>query len=242
MRLANNKIRERGIFDVFRDKYGLAGEFKHIDSPDFIVSQDGNVLGVEITEIYSKDEIDGKTLREHELTKERIVDRACEKAKECGLPPLHVGVIFTGNIQNSDETFLTDTLFETVKNNYPETGDQVDLDSESGIPDGFWAIVMYNVPGSKRHVWTVSEAGDVETNFSQQLQQIIDSKAEKISQYLAKCNKCWLIIAALGISGSNFYEISEEMKQICYKSPFEKVFFMETFSKTLKELKIKAAL
>jgi len=147
--------------------------------------------------------------------------------------------VFTGNIQNSDEAFLTDTLFDIVKNNYPETGGQVDLDYESGIPDSFWTILMYNQPGSKRHVWTVEEVGDVETNFPEQLQQIIDSKAEKISQYLTKCDRCWLIIAALGISGSNFFEISEDMEQNCYKSPFEKVFFMEAFSETLKELKIK---
>ena len=152
---------------------------------------------------------------------------------------MNVGVIFTGNILNLDEAYLTDTLFKMVKNNCPEKGDQVDLDCESGIPDDFWSILMYNIPGSKRHIWNVTEAACVETNFSQQLQQIIDSKAEKIAQYLDKCDKCWLIIAALGLSGSNFYEISEEVEQVCYKSPFEKVFFLETFSKTLKKLKIK---
>ena len=39
MWLANNKTREKAIFDIFRDKYGLAGRFYHKDSPDFIVSK-----------------------------------------------------------------------------------------------------------------------------------------------------------------------------------------------------------
>ena len=84
------------------------------------------------------------------------------------------------------------------------------------------------------------EVGCAATNFSDQLQQIINSKTEKIATYLTKCDKCWLIVAALGVSPSNFYEIDEEMEQVCYESPFEKVSFMEAFSRTLKELKIKS--
>jgi len=135
--------------------------------------------------------------------------------------------------------YLTNILFEIVKNNCPESGSQIDLDFESGIPDDFWAILIANIRGSKRHVWNSTEAGCVETSFCGQIQQIIDSKAKKISQYLTKCEKCWLIITALGVSGSNFYEIDEDMKKACYNSPFEKVFFMEAFSKTLQELKRK---
>jgi hypothetical protein len=40
------------------------------------------------------------------------------------------------------------------------------------------------------------------------------------------------------ISSSSFYEFGKEMKTSCYTSPFEKVFFMEVFSETLKELKV----
>jgi hypothetical protein len=239
MLLVNNQKREKVTFEIFREQYGLKGDFVHDDSPDFLVTCDGSVLGIEITGIYCTDKINGKTLREHEVIKERIVYRACERAKEVGLPPLHVGVIFTGNIQNKRETYLTNFLFEIVKNIYPESGRHISLDFESGIPDDFWAILISNIPSSKKHVWNSTEAGCVETSFSEQIQQIIDSKAKKISQYLTKCEKCWLIIAALGVSGSNFYEIDEDMEKVCYNSPFEKVFFMEAFNKSLKELNLK---
>jgi hypothetical protein len=234
MILAKNKKREEVIFGIFRDRYCLSGEFTHTDSPDFIGSHIGNVLGIEITEIYSEE-----SLREYEIQKERIVTRAREKAVSAGLPPLHVAVLYTHNIQKGREAYLTNMLFELVKNNCPEYGDHIDLDWENDIPSDFHAILIHSIHGSKKHFWNTTEAGCVDTNFSEQIQQRINSKSKKIQTYLTKCDKCWLIVTALGVSASNFYEIGEEMEQVRYESPFEKVFFMEAFSKTVKELKVK---
>jgi hypothetical protein len=236
MLLVISKKREDAIFGIFKDIYHLSGEFTHGDSPDFVGSFDGHTIGIEITEIYS-----AESLREREVQKERIVDRACKKAIKAGLPPLHVSVIFTGDIQKGRGAYLTNMLFELVKNNCPECGGHADLDYESNIPSDFHAILISNIPGSKTHLWNETEVGFVDTNFSERLQQIINSKTEKIATYLTKCDKCWLIVAALGVSASNFYEIDEKMEHVCYESPFEKVFFMEAFSRTLKELKIKSA-
>ncbi len=233
MLLVDSKKREEAIFDIFKDKYSLNGEFIHDDSPDFIGLHDGTVLGIEITEIYREE-----TLREHEIQKERIVDRACKKAIQIGLSPLHVAVLYSGNIQKGRESYLTEILFELVKNNCPEDGGHLTLDWENDIPDDFHAILIYNIPGSKKHIWSTTEVGFIETNFSEQLQRRINSKSKKIKNYLAKCKKSWLIIVSLGVSASNFYEIGEEMEQVYYKSPFEKVFFMESFSRTIRELKV----
>ena len=234
MILAKNKKREEVIFGILRDRYCLSGEFIHGDSPDFIGSYNGNVLGVEITEIYSE-----QSLREHEIQKERIVNRARKKAVAAGLPPLKVHVIFTHDIQQGREADLTNLLFELVKNNCPEYGASVDLDWKNGIPSDFYVILIRSIPDSKNHFWDTAEAGCVDTNFSEQLQQRINSKSEKIQTYLTKCDKCWLIAAALGVSASNFFEVGEDMERVCYESSFEKVFFMEVFSKTVTELKVK---
>jgi len=239
MLLTSNKKREKAIFAIFHDRYGLNEKFVHGDSPDFIGPFNGNILGVEITEIYSLDKSKGKTLREHEVAKKRIIDRAREQAIEFGLPPLHVHVLFTGNVSNDKEPYLTESLFEIVKNNYPESHSKVRLDSKNEIAKDFYAILIYNIAGPKRHIWNTSEAGGVETNFSGQLQKIIDFKSKKMSQYLSKCNRCWLIIAALGVSASNFYEIGKNMAQTCYDSAFEKVFFIEAYNGTLQELSIR---
>jgi len=88
----------------------------------------------------------------------------------------------------------------------------------------------------RNHLWEFVEASFVVTDFSDQLQKKISRKAKRLKEYLKKCDRCWLVIAALGINGSSFYEYSENMKKASYDSLFEKVFFMEIFTKDLREL------
>jgi len=146
MLLASNKQREKAIFDIFRDKYGLVGAFKHRDAPDFRGSYDGGVLGVEITELYSDEKIYGKSLLEHEVAKGRIVNKARKKWQELGLPPLDVHVIFAGGIPNKKEFDLTESLFKIVRDNCPKLGEQVSLSIDSDLPEGFGAVLIYNMP------------------------------------------------------------------------------------------------
>jgi len=94
MMLVSNRKREKVIFDIFQGKYALSETFTQGDSPDFVGPHEKSILGIEITELYSPDEINGKTRREHEATRERIVERACQKAVQMGMPPLHVPLSF----------------------------------------------------------------------------------------------------------------------------------------------------
>jgi len=245
MRLASNTQREEAIFDIFRDKYDSLGGvklggFEHQDAPDFW--GDDGILGVEITELYSDDKIDGKHLQEHEVAKDKIVHGAWERAKILGLPPLDVHVVFAGNIPKGKVTCLTESLFEIVQKNCPKPGCNINLGIESeDLPEGFWAVLIFNMLGLKKHIWDWGEAGDVETHFSAQLQCRINEKAKKLPKYQKNRKECWLIIAALGFRPSSLYEFDEDdedMEASCYESPFKKVFFMNVFSKTLKELNI----
>jgi hypothetical protein len=236
----NNWQTEEVVFDIFREKYGLTENFNHDDKPDFIGSFNDHTLGVEITTIYYDDKIYGKTLKEHEILKDRIVHCAYEKAKGLDLPPLDVRVIFSNNISKGVEHRLIDSLVEIVVKNIPDVGKRKKINSYNILPEGLGFIQIYNSADQKRpscwHRWP--EAGAVETRFSSQLQRMIDDKAAKISEYRKKCDKCWLIIAAPDFEPSSFYGFGENMETICYTSPFEKVFFMEMFDGTLRELKI----
>ena len=245
--LVGGREREDLIFKQLQNKLGLSKDFVYVDrGPDFVGSYEGGRLGVEITEIYES-EIDRKC----ETDKEEIVYCAREKVLRSGIPPLHVCVRFApctirikgevekdqGGIKKVQRNSLAGKLFELVKNNYPVSGCSVELDYENGIPDEFDLIVINNMAGSKKHVWYVERVGVVVDNFSGKLQEIISLKAKKIVAYLKNCDKCWLVIVALGVSPSNFYEFSEDMEHVSYESPFEKVFFL--YNNTFKELKVK---
>jgi len=243
---------EQRAFAILQHKYRLVGPFVHNKGtgigedngkPDFVGSHDGTILGIEVINIYDPDIVDGMPLRQHEAEKDAIVKKAREKAVQIGLPPLRVEVIFTGNLPKKKcrEADLADMLFEIVRGNYPEPSGEIclgDMDSND-LPDEFHWIGIYRSPERQRHTWRCEdEAGDVATEFSTQLQERIDAKALKYRQYLEHCDKCWLVIAASGDRPSSFYEFTDEMPTSRYRSPFERVFFMDVAGQIMNELTI----
>jgi hypothetical protein len=266
--MANRENEER-IFEVFRKEYGQDSEFIHYAGnepggegrPDFIGEVSGETVGVEITEINIPKKIYpggleehevakwrivnpvyktyGKTVRENEVTKQRIVDRACEKAEDAGLPPLRVSVYFTGNLPRGREASLTERLCEIVQRCCPEPGQEVELSEEDGLSNEFWMLAIRNLVGEHvEHHWDYIEAGGVETEFSSHLQEIIDTKSAKIPQYRQYCSMCWLIIAALGDRPSSFYQAGEQVRTARYESGFDKVFFLNLAFGSVVELSL----
>ena len=159
----------------------------------------------------------------------------CIKEK---IPPLHVAIIFANGISKKRENLVTQELFKIVKNNYSTQQGNLHIKNDivKDLPNEFHSILISSIIDSKRHFWIPVEASFVVTNFSDELQHVIEKKADKLDEYLEKCDKCWLVITALGNNCSSFYEYSKEMEKVSYDSPFEKVFFMEAFTKNLKEM------
>jgi len=242
---------EERVFGILQRTYGLMGNFVHNrgtepgegnGEPDFTVDHDGGRLGVEITCIHIPGKVGGMPLQQHEAEKDEIVERAREKAVQFGLPPLKVDVIFTGNPpkKKNRKTNWADTLFEIVRSNCPEPGHITYLGGmDSDLPEGFHWIGINRSLKWRKNSWSCEdEAGDVETDFSAQLQERIDAKASKLPQYRKCCDKCWLVIAALGRRPSSFFEYTDEMTTRRYRSPFEGVLFVDVASGTVNELSI----
>ncbi len=242
--LMRERDNERLVFDLFRQKLGLVGEFDHNKGnergderkPDFTGGHEGKgkTLGIEITEINIPGKINGRSLPELEVAKQRIIDRAREKAITCGLPAVRVRVIFRRAIPKGKEAFLTETLFQMVSCHRPPPDPSVGLDEESDLPNEFLKLFIRNC--GKKHDWAYIEAGAVQSEFSSRVQEIIDAKSAKIPQYLEHCRTCWLIIAALGDRPSSFYEIGDQVRTTRYKSRFERVFFLNRAFGTVDEL------
>lgn len=258
---------EEETFDVFKRQYSLPDTFVHHPGntagdegkPDFIGVFDGKTLGIEITEInipdktygepLPKDELTGRPvfnpayrmygqpLRKHEVAKRKIVDGAHEKAIQSGLPPLRVAVYFAGNLPKGTAGPLTTALFEIVRSHCPEPGNSVKLSEEDGLPKEFWELEIQRY-ADPLDWWDYIEAGGVETEFSDQMQEIIDIKSGKISQYLRFCDACWLIIVALGDRPSSFYQPGNHMRMTRYTSAFSRVFFLNGALRMINELDV----
>ncbi len=238
---------ERLIFNILSQKYGLSEEFVHNTGttsgddegkPDFTVSHQGGTLGVEITEIYVPEKTHGKTLREHEAAKQKVMNDARERAVKAGLPSLCVRVNFQGDLAKGRVAPLTEALFHIVKCHCPEAdSEEIELDGESGLPNEFWRVYIHNY-GDGEQDWDYIEAGGVATEFSSHIQEKIDTKSKKLPKYLQHCRTCWLIIAALGNRPSSFYHLTDRVETVQYISAFEKVFFVNVPWKTVAELHV----
>lgn len=237
---------EKLIFDRFRQRYGLIGEFRHNtgtnsddqDKPDFTGPHQGQILGIEITEIGVPEKTHGQTLRQHEAAKRRIVTDAREKAVQAKLPALLVRVIFQGDLRKGTVASLTEILFQIVKSRCPEpNAGEVELDGESGLPTELWKVYIHNY-GDREHDWDYIEVGGVETEFSRQVQDIVAAKSGELPRYLKHCQTCWLIIAALCDRPSSFYLPNNQVRRTRYRSGFEKVFFVNVALEIVAELSV----
>lgn len=244
MKLIDSKKREKLFYELLNERYGPFPEPEHADSPDFLIHFHNQTLGVECTEIYSREKTNGISLKQQEERKDRIIENAKQFVIKNNIPPIHITVMFSESIEKEREGILTIELIKAVINNYPAKGEMNDVEGwEDGgkvLPDEIKHIYIANIPGYKNHVWHFMEVWCPETDFTEQLQSEIDRKSEKVANYLKKCDECWLIVSALGFSRSTAFKPSKEMLEHIYNSPFERVFFVEAFSRDIVELKVNA--
>jgi hypothetical protein len=69
--LKRNRDREEIHFQIFQTQYASFHKYEHTDNPDFLIPCDKEILGVEFTELYKEEQINGLTQREVEAVKER---------------------------------------------------------------------------------------------------------------------------------------------------------------------------
>jgi len=70
------------------------------------------------------------------------------------------------------------------------------------------------------------------------MQKKLDDKREKCSAYRAKCDRVWLLVVAAGEDESSFIELAGETRERQFKSPFDRILFMNAMSQNAHELKV----
>lgn len=232
----NTREREKPWFKMFCEKCDIMPnnpKYEPGDSPDVIFEMEGKRIGIEITELY-----DDEKMRRQEAIKERICtegQKLCENEK--GMPKCHVGMWLGDRISKEREKNLSRELFEVVRNNIPIDG-SVDVD-EDILPSGVCYLSIYsynNYP--KRHFWTFAQVVEGGKIFSEQLCKRIKEKNDKYEKYCRSVDSCWLLITAVGKRGSSVFEFGSGMEEVEYKTPFERVFFLNGFNCQLNELKV----
>ncbi len=238
--------KEESFFDSFLtlarnipDGNWLRGE-----SPDYLLTTNNSRIGLEITILTTL-----KAGNQYEMTAIRTAqDKAITLAKELAvksnLPPVEVEVKFQNDRAGIDVDLASQELYTCVKK-YLKEIDNSKLwhknTNNSKIFSGF-NIRMGTLNGKQwlsDHRWGRLNINFIHVDPIGKLQNCIDKKHRKLSLYLEKCDKCWLLIGVDEWTAPEAFDISINGIKHLFHSNFERVYFLRNTERKLYRLRIK---
>jgi hypothetical protein len=242
--MKNKKYYERLHLLRFKKAFEDFPEGKIIDceSPDFIIDNGDRKICIEVTKIYKSNSSSGPPMQAIESTCRKIAEAASIICGERPIPPLTVSIHFIHDSQILDvrRDDLSKKIADFVCQNIPQPDTYLSFDhifGDPNYPEHIHAITIGRFSVLTKHHFNVPTAGWVQEDFSVELQNAIDLKNKKLSQYNNNCTEHWLLIISDGASPSTFFESSGDTRNNVFKSDFDRTFYMEAFSRTLWEMK-----
>lgn len=229
---SHKKLREKFLFERFAEMAKVSFEIvdETREAPDFIVSIDGKLVGVEITELFVSHERGSKTMQAYESISSRIVISAQELYQHSKMPPAHVTVCFNSGVDlsnlNRDKT--AKALSEFVQKLNLSEWQRVDWRSEDmdeSLPDDIAFVHALGVPSFDLAHWTVARAGWVAPLSITTLQSCVDKKARRLKDYQKTIAENWLIVVADATKPSQNIQAVNEFNAKSISSPFARTFF-----------------
>lgn len=202
------------------------------ERPDWVVHSPGGRIGIEHTRFHQL----APSLVAREVARDRVMHRAQEDAVARGCPPLGVFAQFRANadIAQFGLTVLASSIADAVMSNIPEVGGHITV---QGPPTPLIHLAVTRRQGLKGSHWQSDKVGIVTDDFSARLNAIIDGKQKRYDEYLKRCDFCWLVIVAEGVSPSSFVDMDGPTVHKTFTFPFARCFFVEMITRKMFELR-----
>ena len=211
---------------------------KPSERPDFIVEDGSDRLGIEVIRILDKPQ------KKEDAERENVANEAMALAKANGMPPLQVSILFSTDppLTRANKMAMAHRVAEIVAANVPPNHGYCDWKNDwtdlSATPEKIVSITILRLPDSADPCWYPLSAGWLNSDFAPLLQEKIDEKGKDLQDYRDRCVRFWLIVAAEGFQPSSLFSFSDTMGLHVFRSPFERVFFVEGFGGRVDELKL----
>lgn len=222
----------------------LSGDIIDSESPDFIVDQDSEKLGIEIVEYVRGQNSGESALRRAEVIRQRIIDKANVEFYKTRDEPLWV--LFSWYPRKyprkTDVAKLASVAVSTITNHIPhELFESFEIEnkelSQTPLKEFVRKIRVTKVRNKKQALWSSIESGWISVR-SDEIQKIISSKNTKVEKYKKKCEKVWLVIVADGRHISSNVGLENITSNNQYSSEFDKVIFYDRFTQNIIELAV----
>jgi hypothetical protein len=240
----DKKARERlflnEISTLYKD-FPLGTIIEH-ESPDFIIDDNGNKLGIEMQDYIRGQTSVGSEKRYREMVLKKIIDKAqSEFESNCSIPVFVTFFWFPHRKpQKADISRFAKTIVSLLMNNIPsEPPSWVAIENEviRNLLIGEFLHSMILIRTKNHSPWTFVD-GDLTDMRNSEIEWLISSKKGKISQYLSECNKVWLIIVADREYISSFGDLTPKVFERPYKTKFERVLFYDRVNRIVFQLPI----
>ena len=214
--------------------YGTAGS-----EPDFFVSTDTGLLGIELTRLYRTPD-DGKRPRqEGESIREQIVEEARLIYERQGWPSVDVFVVFSFNQDWSKRRvpFLASRIAALVfRHALREVQGAIRLENHWTDADHFpYEVAEVRIFRSPQSHWSTGDAEWMPDFDVAEIQTRIDEKNLRVPIYRQKNpEQLWLLIVHQ-LKPSSWFKVSEALKQP-YTTSFDCVFTFDAFGGTYVKL------
>jgi hypothetical protein len=215
------------------------GQIDESESPDFLIQTDLGMVGIEVTRIFRECQSDELPEQRHTAEEQKIVDRAQAIATETNLPPLQVSVFFSSQNrpQKKHREMIAGELVSCIAAKLPPGDDYaIAVDASDGLPSEISGVRVWCSPFFKTPLWQCGTGGVVIEHCVDDMQLAIDNKGAKLPAYQEKCVRCWLLIVADWESPASFYEPSDASLSHDYTSLFDRIYFLEAFSRRVLRL------
>lgn len=238
------KMDEREHFDLFME---LLAEcpvrlLRHDDHPDFLVERKGRAIGIEHTELFEERKCSSRrphTPVELEEMQKRIVREAKDLYVAQGNPSTVVEVWFDPGMKRSKlvrgrSQAIAAELARFVAE-WVCTAHSADEWARPGdrIPE----IDYLSIYG-RSSAWSKKNPSELGPPSVSVFQGAIAKKDTRYDVYRLKCDECWLLIVADRFNPAQGFDFTKDDSSLrhCYRSRFDRVFFLEWGHRWLREL------
>ena len=229
--IEGRKSRERYLLDRFISVAKLEARIiEERESPDFVIQTGETRIGVEVTELFISHEKHGSTLQAQEAMTSQVAAKAQQLYQAENGPPAHVTICFSPqkNLRGLNRDVTAKMLCDFVLGLNLSVWQRHDWHAEEAsgfLPDAISFVHALGVPSFEIAHWGVARAGWVAPLSPAPLQERIDAKANRLSEYQRAIAENWLLIVADATRPSSLIEVAANFETQATLSPFDRTFF-----------------
>lgn len=186
---------------------------------------------------------DGGGQSEHVQESEqiKIVDVARKRYISRDGVPLYVSVRFNNyRLSKLNRRHMAEAIAELVYCNQPAAGESFDWESRDHphgtCPECLSALRVRRFKDGRKHFWTTPRSGAINAGVRDTAENAVRLKESKLTQYFQKCDECWLLLVADWERGVSFFEWSDGLEDLRFRTDFSRIHFLDRFANSIHEV------